>query len=110
MTSSNENILALLALCAVNSPVTGEFPSQRQVTRSFDIYLISAYINGWLNYRETGDFSRHCAHFSVTVMRRTAHSVINYLYNGWAPNRREVIVWANVGLIYWRIYALLGID
>ena len=27
---------ALLALCAGNSPVTGEFPSQRPVTRSFD--------------------------------------------------------------------------
>ena len=28
---------ALLALCAGNSPVTGEFPSQRPVTRSFDV-------------------------------------------------------------------------
>ena len=29
----------LLALCAGNSPVTGEFPSQRPVTRSFDIFF-----------------------------------------------------------------------
>ena len=28
---------ALLALCAGNSPVTGEFPSQRPVARSFDV-------------------------------------------------------------------------
>ena len=28
-----------LALCAGNSPVTGEFPSQRPVTRSFDVFL-----------------------------------------------------------------------
>ena len=28
---------ALLALCAGNSPVTGELPSQRLVTRSFDV-------------------------------------------------------------------------
>ena len=27
---------ALLAICAENSPVTGEFPAQRPVTRSFD--------------------------------------------------------------------------
>ena len=27
------------ALCAGNSPVTGEFPSQRPVTRSFDAFL-----------------------------------------------------------------------
>ena len=30
---------ALLALCVGNSPVTGEFPSQRPVTRSFDIFF-----------------------------------------------------------------------
>ena len=30
---------ALLAICAGNSPVTGEFPAQRPVTRSFDIYF-----------------------------------------------------------------------
>ena len=30
---------ALLALCAGNSPVTGEFPAQRSVTRSFDVFL-----------------------------------------------------------------------
>ena len=29
---------ALLALCEGNSPVTGEFPSQRPVTRSFDVF------------------------------------------------------------------------
>ena len=29
---------ALLALCAGNSPVSGEFPTQRPVTRSFDIF------------------------------------------------------------------------
>ena len=28
---------ALLAICAGNSPVPGEFPAQRPVTRSFDI-------------------------------------------------------------------------
>ena len=33
---------ALLAFCAGNSPVTGEFPSQRPVTRSFDFFLWSA--------------------------------------------------------------------
>ena len=39
MTSSNGNISALLALCAGNSPVTGEFPTQRPVTRSFDVFF-----------------------------------------------------------------------
>ena len=34
-----ETFPVLLALCAGNSPVTGEFPSQRPVTRSFDVFF-----------------------------------------------------------------------
>ena len=29
----------LLAICAGNSPVPGEFPAQRPVTRSFDVFF-----------------------------------------------------------------------
>ena len=38
-TSSNGNISRVTGLCAGNSPVTVEFPSQRQVTRSFDVFF-----------------------------------------------------------------------
>ena len=34
-----ETFSALLAICAGNSPVPGEFPTQRPVTRSFDVFL-----------------------------------------------------------------------
>ena len=34
-----ETFSALLALCAGNSPVTGEFPSQRPVMWSFDVFF-----------------------------------------------------------------------
>ena len=34
-----ETFSVLLAFCAGNSPVTGEFPSQRPVTRSFDVVV-----------------------------------------------------------------------
>ena len=34
-----EPFSVLLALCAGNSPVTGEVPSQRPVTRSFDVFF-----------------------------------------------------------------------
>ena len=34
-----ETSSALLALCAGNSPATGEFPTQRPVSRSFDLYF-----------------------------------------------------------------------
>ena len=52
---------ALLAICAGNSPVTGEFPTQRPVTRSFDVY-------GWVNNGEAGDLRRYLAHYDVIVM------------------------------------------
>ena len=39
MTSSNGNIFRVTALCVGNSPVTGEFSSQRSLTRSLDIFL-----------------------------------------------------------------------
>ena len=34
-----ETFSAWLALCAVNSPATGEFPAQRPVTWSFDVFF-----------------------------------------------------------------------
>ena len=30
---------ALLAICVGNSPVPGEFPAQRPVTQSFDVFF-----------------------------------------------------------------------
>ena len=69
MTSSNGNIFRVTGpLCAGNSPVTGEFPVQRPVTRSFDIFFICAWINGWVNNCKAGDLRRHRAHYDVTVM------------------------------------------
>ena len=53
---------------AGNSPVSGEFPAQRPVTRSFDAFLICAWINAWVNNREAGDLRRYRAHYDVTVM------------------------------------------
>ena len=43
-----EQFNALLALCAGNSPITGEFPSQRTVPRGFDIFL-DLRLNKWLS-------------------------------------------------------------
>ena len=34
-----ETFSVLLAICAWNSPVTGEFPAQRPVTGSFDVFF-----------------------------------------------------------------------
>ena len=64
-----ETFSALLAICVGNSLVTGEFPSQRPVTRSFDVFCdLRLNKNGWVNNREAGDSSRHRTHYDVTVM------------------------------------------
>ena len=34
-----ETFAALLALCVGNSPVTGEIPSRRPVTRNFEVFF-----------------------------------------------------------------------
>ena len=73
MTSLNGNISALLALCAGISPVTGEFPSQRPVTRSFNIFS-DMHRNKWLNKQPRRWWSetpssplwRHCNYKNIS--------------------------------------------
>ena len=43
-----ENFSALLAICAGNSPVSGESPAHRPVTRSFDVFFYLR-LNKWLS-------------------------------------------------------------
>ena len=62
-----ETFSALLALCAGNSPVTGEFLSAASDAGLW-CSLICGWINGWVNNRNAGDLRRHHAHYDVTVM------------------------------------------
>ena len=86
MTPSNGNIFR------VAGHWCGEFTGHRWIprtkasARSFDVSLICARINAWLNTREAGDLGRHHAHYYVTVMNRSysrgdhcKHNVISYL-------------------------------
>ena len=59
----------------------GEFPAQRPVTRSFDVffYQICVWINGRENNREAGDLRRHHAHYDVIVMR-SSHCKLSHEY------------------------------
>ena len=59
-----ETFSALLALCAGNSPVSGEFPAQMPVTRVFDVFFDLRCVNT----REAGDLRRYPAHYDVIVM------------------------------------------
>ena len=51
-----------------NSPITGELPSQRPVTRSFDVFFALRLKKGLIHTREAGDLRRHRTHYDVTVV------------------------------------------
>ena len=62
-----ETFYALLVLCVGNSPVTGEFPTQRPVTRRFDIFYdlrlnkpLSKQSWGWWFETPSRSLWRHC--------------------------------------------------
>ena len=63
-----ETFSALLAICAGNSPVTGEFPAQRPATRSFDVFFdlrlnkrLSKQSWGWWSNTPSRRLWRHCS-------------------------------------------------
>ena len=59
-----ETFSALLAICAGNSPVSGQWRG------ALVFSLICVWINGWVNNREAGDLRRYRAHYDVSVMYR----------------------------------------
>ena len=63
-----ETFSALLVFCAGNSPVTGEFPAQRPVTRNFDVFFDLRLSDNWAYKGDAGDLRRYCAHYDVIVM------------------------------------------
>ena len=87
-----ETFSALLALCAGNSSVSGEFPAQRPVTRSFDVFFdlrlikrLSKHSRGWWFETLSRPLWRHC----------------NALWQQWThPNSEAVGVWM-VSVINW---------
>ena len=58
-----ETFSALLAICAGNSPVPGEFPAQRPMTRSFDVFFdirLNKRSWGWWFETLSCPLWRHC--------------------------------------------------
>ena len=72
MTSSNGSIFHVTGPFEGNPPVTGGFPSQRPVTRSFDGFF-GLRLNKRLGKQSTRRWlRRHGTHYDVTVMKTTA--------------------------------------
>ena len=86
-----ETFSALLAIYAGNSPVPGEFPTQRPVTRSFDVFFDLRLNNRWVNNCEAGDLRRYRALYDVIVIFCEISSVI--LYDGALSSKRLSNQW-----------------
>ena len=78
-----ETFSALLALCAGNSPVTGEFPAQRPVTRSFDFFYdlrLEKTIENTVVILVIWDAIAPIIHHNVSVMHKT-------IFDNWETNQ-----------------------
>ena len=97
--------LTLLAFCAGNSRITGEYPAQRPVTRSFDVFF-DLHPNKWLNKQwrrwcfETPFRSlRHlCSEYTCVAnqwfLKYQCHNIIcNYVNNPNCMVHRGLWVW-----------------
>ena len=79
-----ETFSALLAICVGNSPVTGEFPSQRPVTRNFDVFfdlclnkrLCKQSRRRWFE-TSSRSLGRHCNDMRVSLTYRYCHVEIH---------------------------------
>ena len=96
-----ETFSALLAICAENSPVPGEFPAQRPVTRSFDVLFdlrpnkrLGKQSRGWWTETPSSSLWRHrngswCKCLDIALWQELAqmtrlvwhNPVLNYTLN-----------------------------
>ena len=94
---------ALLAFCAGNSPVTGEFPAQRPVTRSFDLCFdlrlnkqLSKQSWGWWfdtpSCSSWGQCNENGPHEHIECNKHVITSVCNVFVNIWRVNDHFIIV------------------
>ena len=93
-----EAFSALLAICAGNSPVTGEFPHKGQWRGALMFSLICAWINGWVNNGEAGNLRRHRAHYDVIVIVRGIHQ--------WAADILHWVTWSLC--LFWFLLLVLS--
>ena len=102
-----ETFSVLLAICAGNSPVIGEFPAQRPVTRSFDIFFdlrlnkrLSKQCWGWWFETPSRPLWRNCNCEAISTQRaRNADTVSIPNHNSSYPpipiKPNHNVVWCN---------------
>ena len=97
MTTLNGNIL--LAICAGNLPVTGEFPTQRPVTWSFHVFFdlrlnkrSGKQWSGWWFETPSHPLWRHCNDAKSTTNGATFVAMLMTSHPGWW------LAWGDVSL------------
>ena len=112
-----ETFSALLAPCAGNSLVTGEFPAQKPVMRSFDVFFdlsLNKRLNkqswGWWFETPSCSLWRHCNEMTTwcSQSQNDYHCVALILYfrtNNWATWRSCIGLtrWV-IGMPYYTLY------
>ena len=87
-----ETFSALLAICAGNSPVPGEFPTQRPVTRSIDVFF-DLRLNKRLSKKSWGWWlGRYRAHYDGIVMEFCYTNTVI----GWHEIPHAISYWAQM--------------
>ena len=88
MTSSNGNIPVQLALCAGEFTGPGEFPTQRPVTRNYDVFFVlrsnwrlSKQSSGWWFETPSWSLWRHCNEQGKPWCSAGYCTQINFLQN-----------------------------
>ena len=99
-----ETFSALLALCAGNSLVTGEFPSQRPVMWSFDVFF-DLHPNKRLCNGEASDLRYHHAHYDITVIKPVQYTHYWPLLSPWL-----LMPWYQIDARHQRLPCLLDLD
>ena len=110
-----ETFSTLLALCAGNSPVTGEFPAKRPVTWSFDVFFdlrlnkrLSKQSWGWWFETPSRPLWHHCNVFHL--IRSRTHFTVTHSSDWWF-HYNDVIIGAmasqiaSLRIVYATIYS-----
>ena len=113
-----ETFSALLAVCAGNSPFTDEFPAQRPVTRSFDVFFdlrlnkrLSKRSRGWWFETLLCRLWRHCNVRTREKAVMAAHMVVvaswillvlHHLRFGSLFISNNVYHWCTIICIHWK--------
>ena len=108
-----ETFSALMAICARNSPVSGEFPTQRPVTRSVDVFVdlrlnkrLSKQSWGWWFETLSCPLWRHCNDETFILnmygcschwCQGRAHYCIQ-MYHPYQPHHHHFIIWQHQSL------------